>query len=329
MADPARASDARKQIDWDQLAPLLGNRSIGPADKWAFAWLWRAAGNRPGTVVVTASALGAFFGASGRAAWKWVESLKKAGLVEEVDRDRRRGSVRLYVYDPAEDIAHRVGRSDPQGDLPGFADEDSSPPAGPTSADLLALKGPSDGPFDVQRSMPAERPGSLLEAYRAAIGEGEPHGNPNPVKSLSVPERIPSSRQESKSSQESTRPAPRGAATPIGGIMPSIVAAIAANSDPLVIEQRLRRDLRAVAPDVSEAAIRRVADLLDDGLDYGAVTKGIRDFREIDGKNSAKASPTQNRAGLLIDCIDKRVRAAGQELAPGGRYRADPGGRTP
>ena len=229
MADPARASDARKQIDWDQLAPLLGNRSIGPADKWAFAWLWRAAGNRPGTVVVTASALGAFFGASGRAALKWVESLKKAGLVEEVDRDRRRGSVRLYVYDPAEDIAHRVARSDPQGDLPGFADEDSSPPAGPTSADLLALKGPSDGPFDVQRSirvdlstykgprdsgdtadMPAERPGSLLEAYRAAIGEGEPHGNPNPVKSLSVPERIPSSRQESKSSQESTRPAPRG-----------------------------------------------------------------------------------------------------------------------
>lgn len=167
---PAKAHGTpQRQIDWDGLAGLLADGSLGPAAKWAFAYLWRLAGYRPGRVTISANALGAFFGATHRAALKWIAALEARALVELVDRDRRCGPIHLYVYDPADEIKRRLVRPDPQGELPGLETDDPTPAAGDGPADLLAHKGPDLSAWP--DLLAPKGPAKLSAEYREPDGE--------------------------------------------------------------------------------------------------------------------------------------------------------------
>jgi len=131
------------------LQPLLSDASIGPAAKWAYAFLYRAAGFRPKTITTTAFMLGAFFGCSGRAAWKWLATLAERQWIELAERDRRRGTVSLFVYSPDEIFNSRLVQLSPQLQLPGLEAEDPAP----VRLDVWARKGPSDGRLSAQRSI--------------------------------------------------------------------------------------------------------------------------------------------------------------------------------
>lgn len=79
---------------------LWRERSIGAASKLAFMYLWELAKRRPARIVITLVDLGATYGRSTRAAKKWLDELKKAGLIDRVDHDHVRGRVEMDVLHP-------------------------------------------------------------------------------------------------------------------------------------------------------------------------------------------------------------------------------------
>ena len=79
---------------------LWRERSIGAASKLAFMYLWELAKRRPARIVITLVDLGATYGRSSRAAKKWLDELKKAGLIDRVDHDQVRGRVEMDVLHP-------------------------------------------------------------------------------------------------------------------------------------------------------------------------------------------------------------------------------------
>jgi hypothetical protein len=96
---------------------LLADRKLGAASKLAFLQLWDFAGQQPGRVVITADWLGSTCGRSPKAAWLWLEELQSHDLVKIGERNERRGSVVVDVYNPCPGGRCETA-SDPQTRLP-------------------------------------------------------------------------------------------------------------------------------------------------------------------------------------------------------------------
>lgn len=79
---------------------LLADRKLGAASKLAFLQLWDYAGRKPGRIVITADWLGSTCGRSPKAAWLWLEELAKHDLIRLGERNERRGSVTIDLYNP-------------------------------------------------------------------------------------------------------------------------------------------------------------------------------------------------------------------------------------
>jgi hypothetical protein len=99
---------------------LFADRKLGAASKLAFLMLWRFAGEKPGRIVVTADWLAGCCGRSPRAAWDWLAELEGHDLVKLGERNERRGSVVVDVYNPCP--GDRAAITDPQERLPLEAD---------------------------------------------------------------------------------------------------------------------------------------------------------------------------------------------------------------
>ena len=85
---------------------LIPPRQLGPALKLAYAWLYAAAEYRAAWIDVNAITFAAAFGATSRAALKWLDGLVDAGLVDvQKNHDGSvyltpRGERRVYVWNP-------------------------------------------------------------------------------------------------------------------------------------------------------------------------------------------------------------------------------------
>lgn len=79
---------------------LIADRKLGAASKLAFLQLWDLAERQPGRIVVTADWLGGVCGRSPKAAWLWLEELEKHDLIRIGQRNERRGSVSIDLYNP-------------------------------------------------------------------------------------------------------------------------------------------------------------------------------------------------------------------------------------
>jgi hypothetical protein len=91
---------------------LFADRKLGAASKLAFYQLWRFAGNSPGRVVITADWLAGQCGRSPRVAWDWLAELEKHDLIKLGERNERRGTVVVDVYNPAPGQTDRAAITD-------------------------------------------------------------------------------------------------------------------------------------------------------------------------------------------------------------------------
>ena len=130
-----------RQVDtwWDSLQVVWQDKSLGPAQKLAYSWLWWHIGGRPGKLTVTTGLLGAACGSGHEAACRWLSKLDDAGLIEIVDRDTRKGVVHLYVNDPRQEIRTRPVTPDPQGEFE-FANRDANSDSESGGADAATIR---------------------------------------------------------------------------------------------------------------------------------------------------------------------------------------------
>lgn len=114
---PQAARDADQFAWWDALAGLLKRDELRPADKLAFAYLWRIAGGRPGYVDrFRPRDLADFLGRDPRTGREAFERLTALGLVQVVLVER--GEYRLWVdAGEAGPAAPRRAATDPQQEL--------------------------------------------------------------------------------------------------------------------------------------------------------------------------------------------------------------------
>jgi len=119
---------------FEGLAALRRDSRIGPAVRGCFELLWHLAGGRADYIVVTTKRIAYDFGVERRAVEKWIAKLGEYGLVEIIERDKRRGTIHLYIFHPRPD--RRESRPDPQRRL------DFPPTSGRDRLDLCAPKGP-------------------------------------------------------------------------------------------------------------------------------------------------------------------------------------------
>ena len=128
---------------FEGLSALRRDSRIGPAVRGCFELLWHLTGGRADYIVVTTKRIAYDFGVERRAVEKWLCKLEEFGLVEVVDRDKRCGTIHLYVFHPRPE--RREPRPDPQRRLE-FPRLDLCAPKGPgerTDASTCAPKGPA------------------------------------------------------------------------------------------------------------------------------------------------------------------------------------------
>jgi len=124
------------------LQVLMADRKLGAASKLAFLLLWDMAGEQPGEIVITADLLAGRCGRSPRAVHLWLDQLAKHELVHIIERNERRGTIRLAVYNPCP--GDREATPDPQARLP-FATAEpvgQDVPPVPPSTEVSAPKPP-------------------------------------------------------------------------------------------------------------------------------------------------------------------------------------------
>jgi len=179
---------------WSTLEPVFRDARLGPGVKLAFARLWWWGGSGPGQVVVASRILGAEFGASDRAARKWITKMVEARLIEIVDRDDQRGTIRIELQPIGALIRRRpiTGSSQQEFDFEkeGGADADradssetirlrrgnaAGEPGAP--ADLCARKGPDlcarKGPAPPGDGSPRARSGTGTGTGTEAVRDQE------------------------------------------------------------------------------------------------------------------------------------------------------------
>ena len=124
------------------LETLRRDSRVGPAVRDCFVWLLHFAGGRPAYLVVTTKRIAYDFGVDRRAVEKWIAKLAEFGLIEVIDRDKRRGVLHLYIFHPRPE--RREPRPDPQRHLALDLCAPESAPKGP-ALDLCAPKGLAGG----------------------------------------------------------------------------------------------------------------------------------------------------------------------------------------
>jgi hypothetical protein len=119
---------------------LFADRKLGAASKLAFLQLWDFAGGEPGRVVITADWLAGVCGRSPKAAWLWLGELESHDLVKLGERNERRGTITIDIYNPCPG-----GRSGLAGDrqtrLP-IGSGENTPAIAATSSEVSASKPP-------------------------------------------------------------------------------------------------------------------------------------------------------------------------------------------
>jgi hypothetical protein len=95
---------------------LFADRKIGAASKLAFLQLWLLASEQPGRIVITTDWLAGVCGRSPRSALEWLEELQSHDLLKIGERNPRRGTIVIDLYNPAP--GDRVAIPDPQRSLP-------------------------------------------------------------------------------------------------------------------------------------------------------------------------------------------------------------------
>jgi hypothetical protein len=124
----------------DPLAVLFADRKIGAASKLAFLQLFRFAGGEPGRVVITADWLGGVCGRSSKAAWLWLAELESHDLVKLGERNERRGTIVIDVYNPCP--GNREATPDFQQRFPLSPAATSSATSPPIGVEVSAPKPP-------------------------------------------------------------------------------------------------------------------------------------------------------------------------------------------
>ena len=99
---------------FESLAPLR-RAGIQLAVYCLFEWLWHLVGGRPDYIVVTTKQIAYEFGKERRTIEGWFDKAGEQGLIEVMDRDKRRGTIHVYVFHPCPDRRER--RPDPQRKL--------------------------------------------------------------------------------------------------------------------------------------------------------------------------------------------------------------------
>lgn len=99
-----------------ELKVLFADRKLGAASKLAFLVLWEYAGRQPGEIVITADWLGSACGRTPKAARLWLAELEKHDLIKILERNERRGTLRLAIYNPCP--GNREATPDCQARLP-------------------------------------------------------------------------------------------------------------------------------------------------------------------------------------------------------------------
>jgi len=137
ILDPFGRTATKCEV-FDSLAALRRDSRIGPAVRGCFEYLWHLTGGRADYIIVTTKQIAFEFGVERRAVEKWLLKLREYGLAEVIDRDKRRGTIHLYVFHPRPE--RREPRPDPQRRLDLWA------PKGPDAggeASICAPKGPA------------------------------------------------------------------------------------------------------------------------------------------------------------------------------------------
>lgn len=197
---------------------LLADRKLGAASKLAFLQLWEFAGGQPGRVVVTADWLGSTCGRSPKAAWLWLNELEQHDLVKIGERNERRGSVVVDVYNPCPGGRCEAASGTPrQQTLSIGSDEDTS-----------AID--ADG----TRSVPATQ---------AEVTTPKP---PSPLVPKKVQELSYQSTKASKNSMDSMRQTCEAASgTATAGTAAAAAIAAVGSFDPAEQKARLKRRIMA------------------------------------------------------------------------------------
>jgi len=113
----------------DPLGTILGDRTIGAASKLAFYQLYKLCGWKLGVCLIRLDWLGTANGRDARSALDWLRELEKHGLISTDQRDKRRGTLRVWVLSLHPGDQER--KPDPQLRLPftvgpGVASEQAS-----------------------------------------------------------------------------------------------------------------------------------------------------------------------------------------------------------
>ena len=163
-ASAAPAADISAAALAESLRPVMRDGRLTGAAKLLYWWLWLTLCGRPGYLAVTGHSLVAFFNdpvkpTSDSTGWKWVEKLKTVGLVDVVDRDRRSGVGKLYVYHPRPEFRTLRPKSDDrQMELP-FTQPEDGEAAYRQAAEADSVGPPSGGQ---PAAGPAQRRGPSL-----------------------------------------------------------------------------------------------------------------------------------------------------------------------
>jgi len=97
---------------WRTLWAVLGDARLGAASKLLFVFLWFLNRGRPGELLLSPSRLATLLGRDRRRLFDWLANLEKLGLVEVLERERKRGTVRLLLFAPAPAVLRSESGSD-------------------------------------------------------------------------------------------------------------------------------------------------------------------------------------------------------------------------
>ena len=145
---------------WKDLEPLRRNKHVG-VELTLFGVLWELCDGEPREIVVTTKRLAREFNRDAASLRDQLVKLYRLGIIDLVDRDKRRGVFRMIIYRPLP--AHAIKKPDPQKVLPGFW-SDGDPETPSAAADLK--------PAEPKTPMPESAFLASEQGLRPLTGEG-------------------------------------------------------------------------------------------------------------------------------------------------------------
>jgi hypothetical protein len=322
-------------IGWEAMRPVFRDASIGGSTALAMAWLWESAGRRPATIVVTPVGLGAEFGRSARSAWDWLENLVEHRLIEILDRDPRRGTITLYVFDPRDPETCRVRPADPQKPLPGMEDEPGGsgvsaqkPPTPLKLAGVSAQKPPTE---TICAGVSAQKP-PTENGDDDGSAVGKPHAGAGARAKYQIPKNkevyvpiLPKTKYQEPSDAAARAAAEEGADGPrpfAALVAPAIELAIDRMANPERQANRLAARILDAVPELvptgeylADYAARLVA--IERRLEFVDLNRLLGHVRAM-----RRAKTITGNAGALFNALlKKRLKELGIPWCPNGEYR--------